>query len=150
MVVELVQVEVVKKGYIELDIDDIHVYGVETAGRIFKQEIGSSLVEIVGLLCLDYANRIINYSNIAIGNSENVEVSIAQIFRIALLSGACKIVIAHNHPGGILEITNADIFLTKKIWDLAKAFKISLIDSLVVGTCEEVVSIREKIGEHYE
>ena len=146
MKIEFVQIELSTKCEIEMDTDG-YVYGVETAQPIFYQMIGKSNVEQAGLLCLDHSNKVINYSTIAIGTSENVNVSVGQIFRTALLSNADKIIIAHNHPSGILEITSDDLKLTQRIGKAASLFNISLIDSLIINATGDILSIREKVGD---
>lgn len=142
-VVELV----LKKEYeIEIPGENEYVYGVETAAPIFCDSIGNNNVEYVALLCLDSTNKIINFAKVSIGNIENVTVSIPQLIKIALLSNASKIIIAHNHPSGVLEATGSDVEMTKKIGSIANYFEIKLIDSLVVNG-EEATSIREKLGD---
>lgn len=123
-----------------------YVYGVETAAPVFCRTIGEDNIEYVALLCLDSTNKIINYSTVSMGNIESVRVSVSQIIKIALLSNSSKIVIAHNHPSGILKITKSDIEMTRKISRLASCFDINLIDSLVVNS-EKALSIREYTGE---
>jgi len=71
---------------------------------------------------------------------------LAQMFRCALLSNASKIIIAHNHPTGVLEITSKDVEMTKKIAFFASNFSIELVDSLVV-TAENHASIRAHCKE---
>ena len=141
-------VELIIKREYEIDVpgENEYVYGVETAAPIFCDSIGSNNVECVALLCLDSTNKIVNFAKIAIGNIENVNVSISQLIKIALLSNASKIIIAHNHPSGVLEVTSSDIEMTKKIGAIANYFEIKLIDSLVVNS-EEATSIREKLGD---
>ena len=144
--IKCVELEMAYKYEVEL-VTDSYVYGVETAKPIFLQMLGKSNVEKVGLLCLDHTNKIINYSTISIGNTDSVVTSVAQIIKIALLSNADKILIAHNHPSGVLDITSDDIKITQKIGKAANLFQIQLIDSLIVNASDEIVSIREKIGE---
>ena len=146
MEINVIQLEVAVKGQINLDTDGF-VYGVETAAPIFMQQIGRSNVEMVGMICLDHTNRILNYSNISIGNQEGVEVRLDQILRVALISNAAKFIIAHNHPSEILEITSNDIEVTKKIGKMASLMNIMLIDSLIVNARGDVISIREKMEE---
>ena len=98
---------------------------------------------------MDNTNRLINYSTISIGDIASVNVPVAQIIKIALLSNASKIIIAHNHPSGILKITKADINMTQKIWTLTKNMEIELIDSIIVNETE-AISIRQYIGEKYD
>lgn len=147
MEIDIVQVELSKKGSIDLNSVNGYAYGVETAQAIFVQQIGKSNVEMVALICLDHINKIINYSNIAIGTMKIAKVSLAQIFKVALLSNADKIIIAHNHPSGVLSITQADIDITKNIANIAKLFEIELLDSVIVNSNGEVLSIRENIKE---
>ena len=126
-----------------------YIYGIEQADKIFQKLIGRNNLEYVGMLCMDNTNRLINYSTISIGDIASVNVSVAQIIKIALLSNASKIIIAHNHPSGILKITKADINMTQKIWTLTKNMEIELIDSIIVNETE-AISIRQYIGEKYD
>lgn len=146
MIIDCVKLELAIDHTFEIDTETNLIFGVECAGKIFSKKIGKSNVENVGLICLDSSNRIVNFACIAIGNIENVKVNIAEIFKIALLSNSSQIIIAHNHPSGVLEITEADISLTKKIGMIAKVFEIKLIDSLIVNCKEEIVSIRERVA----
>lgn len=146
MKIDVVELRIAREYALDIPGKDEYVYGVETALPIFCKIIGGSNIEYVALLCLDSTNKVINVSKVSMGNVENVRVSISQILKVALLSNASKILIAHNHPSGVLEITNNDIEMTKKIGVLAKYFDIELIDSLVVDEYR-AASIRERIGE---
>ena len=146
MIIDCVKLELAIDHTFEIDTETNLIFGDECAGEIFSKKIGKSNVENVGLICLDSSNRIVNFACVAIGNIENVKVNIAEIFKIALLSNSSQIIIAHNHPSGVLEITEADISLTKKIGMIAKLFEIKLIDSLIVNCKEEIVSIRESVA----
>lgn len=147
MKVDVVQIELKKKCEISLDGNNEYIYGVESSKNLFVNEIGKSNVEMVGVICMDSTNKILNYSNIAIGGIKNVKVPVAQIFKVALLSNASQIIIAHNHPSGVLKITEADINMTKNIGKIAAIFDINLIDSLVLNADGDLISIREHIEE---
>lgn len=137
---------VLERNY-DIEINDEAIYGIEQAGRIFIDEIGSCNVEYVGIICLDATNRMINYANVTVGDINSVRVNLAELFKFALLSNASKIIVAHNHPSGILEITNSDIAMTKNIGAISKMFNIELVDSLIVGNGDQIISIRKKIAE---
>lgn len=145
MKISVVSLKLAKEYEVEIPGETDVIYGAETAGPIFCKLIGGNNVEYVAMLCLDHNNKIINYALVSIGKIDRVYVSISQIIKIALLSNALKMIIAHNHPCGILEVTDYDIELTKKIGAVAKLFDLELIDSLIVSD-SDVVSIREKIG----
>ncbi len=116
------------------------------AAPLFCEEIGGLNVEHAAMICLDNANRVINFFIISIGEINSVKVSLAQIFKAALLSNASKIMVAHNHPSGVLEITSNDIEMTKKIGFFANAFSVELIDSLIVSS-DDYISIRTHCKE---
>lgn len=147
MQINVVVLEIATKYQIELEIEHPYVYGVETAGPIFAKEIGRANIEKVAVLCLDHTNKIINFAIVSMGNDEDVNMSMSQLFRFVLLSNASKIIVGHNHPSGVLEITKPDISITKKIGQIASLLGIRLIDSVIVNACGNSVSIRENIGD---
>ena len=61
------------------------------------------------------------------------------------MSNAAQIIVGHNHPSGVLEVTEADVLLTKNIGVVAKIFDIKLLDSIIVNSQEDIISIRENI-----
>lgn len=147
MQIPVTQIELVQRGIIDLHVDSPYVYGVEAASRIFVPALGRMNTEVVGLLCLDSTHKVISYSTVAMGTVDRVAPSVAQIIRTALLSNASYIIIAHNHPSGVCEITEPDVALTKRIGAAAQLMDISLMDSLVVCPNGEFASIRENMKE---
>lgn len=146
MKIDVVQLELRKSHVINLPIETDTIHNAKQASKVFCTTIGSLNVEHVALLCMDGANRVVNYSIISIGEINNVKVSLAQLFRTALLSNASKLMIAHNHPTGVIEITSNDIEMTRKIAFFANAFSMELLDSVVV-TSEDFISIRTHCKE---
>ena len=147
MKINVVDLEIIIKYQIDIEMKNPFVYGIETAGPIFAKEIWNANIEKVAVICLDHTNKIINFAIVSMGNDEEVNMSMCQLFRIALLSNASKIIVGHNHPSGILKITNPDISITKKIAQVASFFGMKLIDSVIVNASGNSISIREKIGE---
>ena len=141
MKIDVVQLELRRSHQIDIDLPNNKIYIAQQAAPIFCQEIGALNIENVAMLSMDNANRIINYFTVSMGEIDSVKVSLAQMFKSALLSNASKIIIAHNHPSGVLEVNSKDIEMTKKIGLFANSFSIELIDSLVV-TADDYVSIR--------
>lgn len=146
MKVNIIQLELRHLGSFEIHGSG-YVYLSEDAHEIFADRIGRCNVEYVAMLCLDSTNKIINYSTVAIGDIDNVNVTVASIIKTALVSNASKIIIAHNHPSGILKITKADINITKHIGSAAKLVGIELMDSVIVNANGEMVAIRNHLRE---
>lgn len=146
MKIDVVQLEIKKMYTLEIDIENSYIYTAKGAAKVFCSLIGGLNVEHVGMLTLDATNKVINYFTVSIGNQHSVKVSMAQLFKNALVSNAAKIIVGHNHPSGVLEVTSKDVEMTKKIGFFASNFDMELIDSLVV-TKDDYISIRSKCKE---
>ena len=146
MQVDVVQIELRVTGNINITGSG-YIYQAKDAAQIFVDRIGKCNVENVGMLCMDSTGKIINYSAVSIGDVDNVQVKTEQIIKTALLSNASKIIIAHNHPSGVLSITGPDIKITKHIGAAAKLMGIELMDSLIVNAKGEMLAIRSHIRE---
>lgn len=149
MKIDVIQIEQRRTGILEIKEDVEFIYGVETAAPIFISEIGRCNLEKVAMLCLDSTNRIINYSIVSIGEMDKVKPSVSQIVKTALVSNASKVIVAHNHPSGILELTAYDYGMTKKIGGALGFFGIELIDSIVVND-NGAKSVREELVKQNE
>jgi len=55
------------------------------------------------------------------------------VVKRALELNACAIILVHNHPSGDPSPSRADITMTRKIDEAAKAVGIALHDHLVIG-----------------
>lgn len=80
------------------------------------------------MIALDNAGGIIHFFIVSMGGINSVKVSLTQMFRVALLSNASKIIVGYN----LLEITSKDIEMKRKSAFFARNFDIDLVDSLVV------------------
>jgi DNA repair protein RadC len=69
-----------------------------------------------------------------------------EIFREAIRGNAVSIIMAHNHPSGNLEPSDADIEGTKRVNQAAKIIGIPMHDHLIVGK-SGFTSLREKCPE---
>jgi DNA repair protein RadC len=56
-----------------------------------------------------------------------------EIIKHALLSGACGVILAHNHPSGGLKFSDADIKLTKQVKEACALVDIRLLDHVLIG-----------------
>ena len=70
---------------------------------------------------------------ISIGTMEASLVQAREVFRPALEYSAAAIIIAHNHPSGILKATKADQEITDKIIEAGKILDVEVLDHLIIG-----------------
>lgn len=144
--IPIVRTKLVKEYDINLYKDK--VFGIEGADEIFEKLIGGSTVEKVALICLDSNNKVINAAITNIGTNNKVDIVPSELFRIAILSNACSIIICHNHPSGELKPSNYDIEITKKIGYIGSILGIKLIDSLIIGDNGACYSIRSEVNKN--
>ena len=85
------------------------------------------------LLTLDGARRLINNRVITIGTLTSSLVHPREVFSPAIEDRAASIIIAHNHPSGILNISEQDRQVTEIIRQAGELLGIYLDDHIVVA-----------------
>ena len=83
-------------------------------------------------LTLDGANRLIVKRIITIGMLTASLVHPREVFAEAITDRAASIIVAHNHPSGNLEPSQADREVTKRLKDAGELLGIELIDHVVI------------------
>ena len=83
-------------------------------------------------LTLDGANRLIAKRIITIGTLTASLVHPREVFAEAIADRAASVIVAHNHPSGNLEPSQADREVTKRLKDAGELLGIELIDHVVI------------------
>lgn len=91
-------------------------------------------------LTLDGANRLIAKRIITIGTLTSSLVHPREVFAEAITDRAASIIVAHNHPSGNLEPSQADRDITERLQSAGELLGIELIDHVVL-TSKEYKSI---------
>ena len=94
------------------------------AGRIY---------EVFYLICLDTQNRVVHAVLIHEGTINEAPVYPRIIVETALRHQAHSVILAHNHPGGSLNPSKADIDVTQRIKAALMPIDIKVIDHIVVA-----------------
>ena len=84
-------------------------------------------------LTLDGANRLIAKRIITIGTLTASLVHPREVFADAITDRAANIIIAHNHPSGSLESSDADMLVTERLREAGGLLGISLIHHIIVS-----------------
>jgi DNA repair protein RadC len=84
------------------------------------------------ILCLNNSNKVVGFYKVSSGGMTGTVVDIRMIFTTALKSLATSIILAHNHPSGILMPSDADKNITRKIKEAGKLMDINLLDHLII------------------
>lgn len=91
-----------------------------------------NLYECFYCLYLNRANRVIGWNRISQGGVSGTVADSKLIFATALKLVASGIILAHNHPSGNLQPSNADISLTKRLKEGAKLLEMNILDHIIL------------------
>ena len=103
------------------------------AGEFLVRYIGSSDRENFVVIALSGQNQINCIQTISVGTVSETIVHPREVFKIALLSNASNIIIAHNHPAASLTPSKADIDTTKRIQQAGEIIGIKVLDHIIVN-----------------
>ncbi|MDR3510645.1 MAG: DNA repair protein RadC [Caulobacteraceae bacterium] len=118
---------------------------VLTSSQAVKAYLRLSLAaaprEAFHVLFLDKANQLIVDERMGIGTVDHAPVYPREVVRRALELSASAVVLAHNHPTGGSTPSAADIEMTRRVVEAARALDIAVHDHFLVAG-DEVVSFR--------
>jgi DNA repair protein RadC len=107
-----------------------------------RQSFGRRSDEFIAALYLDNANHILCAEEVAKGTVNQCVLYPRDVVERAIRHKASSLILAHNHPGGTAEPSEADWQITRRIIDIGKLLDIPLLDHIIV--CQDrVVSLRE-------
>jgi DNA repair protein RadC len=116
-----------------------HRRDVEEYLRFF---FGQRRDEYVAALFLGNSNHVLLTDIIAEGTVNQCAVYPRSIIERALRCGAASVILAHNHPGGGLNPSEADWLITERLFTVGKLLEIPLLDHIIISK-DKVISLRE-------
>ena len=96
------------------------------------------LFETFKILLLNNSNKVKGEHIISQGGITGTLVDMRILFATVLKSLSVAIILAHNHPSGVAEPSQADERITERIITALKTVDIRVLDHLVVGNAETV------------
>lgn len=104
--------------------------GVEVFRECFKECMQHH--EEIYIMYLNCSNRVLGLLCVGKGTIDSTLGNIKAIAQGAILSNASKVMIAHNHPSGNKEPSNADKTLTAKLNDMFRLLEIRFLDHFII------------------
>jgi DNA repair protein RadC len=89
--------------------------------------------EVFCCLYLDKRHRLIRFEELFRGTIDGASVHPREIVKLALQRNAAAVIVAHNHPSGIAEPSQADELITQRVKEALGLVDIRLLDHIVVG-----------------
>ena len=89
--------------------------------------------EVVRAVYMNTTNGIIGTAIVSMGTANQALVHAREVFGPALVIGASRVILVHNHPSGDLTPSPADVALTKDMKKAGKILDIELLDHVIMG-----------------
>jgi DNA repair protein RadC len=89
--------------------------------------------EVFCCLFLDNRHRVLRFDELFRGTIDGTSVYPREVVKEALAVNAAAVILAHNHPSGVAEPSQADERITKRLKSALELVDIRLLDHLVIG-----------------
>lgn len=89
--------------------------------------------ETFGALFLDTQHRVLAFEPLATGTLNSASVYPREVVKTALRHNAAAVILAHNHPSGVAEPSEADRVLTERLRQALGLVEIRVLDHFVIG-----------------
>jgi len=101
--------------------------------NFLMSELSGRDYEVFACLFLDNKHRVIQFEELFYGTIDSASVYPREVVKRALKHNAAALILAHNHPSGIAEPSDADIAITKRLIDALKLIDVRILDHFVIG-----------------
>ncbi len=98
--------------------------------------------EVFCCLYLDKRHRLIHFEELFRGTIDGASVHPREIVKQSLRWNAAAVIVAHNHPSGIAEPSQADELITERIKAALGVIDIRLLDHLLGGFCSVTTAFK--------
>lgn len=141
--IPVVSLKLVRETSLNTDVERLE--NPKDVHKMLKDVFGNASVENLYAIYLDIMNQPTAISCIAKGTGNATVFNPKEMLKIALLSNASRIILAHNHPSGDLTPSYDDIRATYKIMAASELLGIQVLDHLVISADDYISMSQEEI-----
>jgi DNA repair protein RadC len=96
-------------------------------------KLGSLEREVFAVIFLDKRHRLISYQEMFQGTIDGASVHPREVVKEALKQNAAAVILAHPHPSGVAEPSQADQFITARLKEALDLVDIRVVDHIIVA-----------------
>lgn len=111
--------------------------------RYLSSQLRHRPQEVFAVLFLDSQHRLLTYDELFFGTIDSANVYPREVVKAAMARNAAAVILAHNHPSGVAEPSDADRRITERLQKALDLVGVRVLDHMVVGDAE-VVSFAER------
>jgi DNA repair protein RadC len=105
----------------------------ETTRRFLMTQLRDRPYEVFCCLFLDARHRLIAFEELFRGTTDSAHVHTREVLRQTLRHNATALILAHNHPSGVMEPSQADEFITRRLKEALALMEVRVLDHLIIG-----------------
>jgi len=117
----------------ESALEKPQIMSPEDVAKIFIPRLSDLKKEILIVILLNTANRILKDVVVSEGNLNSSIIHPREVFKPAIDELAASIILVHNHPSGNPEPSKMDIEVTKQIYQAGEILGIKLLDHIIIA-----------------
>jgi DNA repair protein RadC len=110
------------------------IRSAKEAVRYLQPMLVDHINEVFVVLFLNQSNIVKREEKLSWGGISSAAVDVRIIMKMALEVTATSIILCHNHPGGTLTPSHADVEATKKVYHACQLMDILLMDHVIVSS----------------
>lgn len=114
-----------------------------TVREFLTVKLGPLEHETFAVLLLDTRHRLIDYVELFRGTIDRASVYPREVVKLALARNAAALVLAHPHPSGAAEPSEADELITRRLKEALALVDVRLLDHIIVAG-GEAISLSER------
>jgi DNA repair protein RadC len=111
--------------------------------EFLSMKLGTLEHESFCVLLLDKRHRLIEYIELFRGTIDGASVHPREVVKLALAKNAAALLLAHPHPSGVAEPSQADELITQRLKDALSLIDVRVLDHLIVAG-GDVTSMAER------
>ena len=115
----------------------------EDTRQFLKGKLRHRPYEVFAALFLDNRHQVIKFEELFRGTIDGASVYPREVVKKALEYNAAAMIVAHNHPSGIAEPSQADEHITLRLKKALDLVDIRLLDHLIIGD-GDITSLAER------
>lgn len=97
--------------------------------------------EHFSLVLLDTQHRVLGFENIFRGTIDSASIYPREVVKTVLAHNAAAVILAHNHPSGNPEPSDADLVLTERLKESLALIDVRVLDHIIVGGCSQTLTV---------
>ena len=99
--------------------------------------------EVFAVVFLDSQHRVRGIEDMFFGTVDGTSVHPREVVRRAIERNAAAVILAHNHPSGVAEPSQADVRITERLRSALALIDVRVLDHIVVGD-----AVSSSLAEH--